>query len=339
MLADWPPGARWPSMGDPAEMMALATKLHEEKEIRRRHLQRWPCIALRSNLQSLFHHDDSIGAYRHRFVFHSRSDLIAVWNSALIFGVIYSTAYSPLAVVFPEARWTQHDRTETLLDVLFMLDVVIRFRTSFRDHGFEVSSPLAIARNYVGGWLAADLLSSLPVDRLLAVLISEHMDAPIGGRPIRISPISWMNMLSLLRILRAGRLVRKLSSLSGANLLRVLATLYLFVLFGHWLGLIWYCIAIRPIEDSEVFDLLKPWIWNSSTNNDSYFVAQRYVCSLYWALSAMTNLKGPPAHGMRLNMCQAPPSMANVISSVMLDALVAAPTEEGKGPFCVALQA
>ena len=114
MLADWPPGARWPSMGDPAEMMALATKLHEEKEIRRRHLQRWPCIALRSNLQSLFHHDDSIGAYRHRFVFHSRSDLIAVWNSALIFGVIYSTAYSPLAVVFPEARWKMQLPSSTL---------------------------------------------------------------------------------------------------------------------------------------------------------------------------------------------------------------------------------
>lgn len=94
------------------------------------------------------------------------------------------------------------------------------------------------------------------------------------------------------------RLVRKLSSLTGANFLRIVYLLYLFILFGHWLGLVWYAIAIRPIEMSEAYDKLRPWVWTID-DGGVYFVALRYVCSLYWALSVMTNLKGPPAHETR----------------------------------------
>lgn len=35
------------------------------------------------------------------------------------------------------------------------------------------------------------------------------------------------------------------------------------------------------------------------TNRDCAIRLHRYVCSLYWALSVMTNLKGPPAHETR----------------------------------------
>ena len=45
---------------------------------------------------------------------------------------------------------------------------------------------------------------------------------------------------------------------------------------------------------------MRPWIWvNETESEESYFVAVRYICSIYWALSVMTNLKGLPAHETR----------------------------------------
>ena len=172
--------------------------------------------------------------------------------------------------------------------------------TAFRDHGYDVTLPSAIARNYLRGWFCADVLSSVPIDKLVLAFAPDDsaMRAPLGSSAGRTAPITMVDVISLLRVLRTGRLVRKLSALTGANFLRVCYLMYLFVLFGHWLGLIWYIIAVRPIEDSKEYDTLKPWLWTIS-DGGAYYVALQYVCALYWALSVMTNLKGPPAHETR----------------------------------------
>ena len=69
-----------------------------------------------------------------------------------------------------------------------------------------------------------------------------------------------------------------------------------FVIFGHYLGCFWYAIVVWPLQTSlEVTDL-HPWMWQDATPVDELTL---YVCSLYWALAAMTNLKGNSAHESR----------------------------------------
>jgi hypothetical protein len=60
-------------------------------------------------------------------------------------------------------------------------------------------------------------------------------------------------------------------------------------------GLLWYTIAIKPIESS---DELAPtaWLWDEPS---TYNVATRYICALYWALAVMTSLKGIGSHETR----------------------------------------
>ena len=50
--------------------------------------------------------------------------------------------------------------------------------------------------------------------------------------------------------------------------------MYLFLLFGHWLGLVWYAIAIRPIEADPRYDDARPWLWTLDEDG-VYFVALR----------------------------------------------------------------
>ena len=289
------------SSGDQAALMALASRLHSEARRERRLLRRLIRCAsttIQGVLGCAFvsSFDERSGDFR-LFIFDPKSALISWWDDALILGVIYSTAYAPLAVVFPQSRWSGHVAVDVLLDSLFCLDMIVRFRTAFRDHGYDVTDAAAIAKHYLRSWFLVDLLSSLPIDRLISALLTRSV--PVLGTPDgRIGYISLVDLFSLLRIMRIGRLVRKLSSITGANFLRVVYLMYLFVLFGHWLGLMWYSIAIRPIESTSEFDNLAPWLWTID-GNEPYFVALRYVCSLYWALSVMTNLKGLPAHETR----------------------------------------
>ena len=219
----------------------------------------------------------------HFCVFDQQSSAIAWWDSFLVLGVIYSTAYTPLVIVFPQARWSYHEAADVVLDMLFTIDMLIRFRTAYRDHGYDVTHPPTIAVHYLRGWFMIDLLCSLPFDRLLSGWQAARSLSIYGESYSRVSPISIVDIVALLRVMRIGRLVRKLSALTGANFLRIMYLMYLFVLFGHWLGLVWYTIAIRPIEASEAYDAARPWLWTLDEDG-SYFIALR--CALPSPISA-----------------------------------------------------
>ena len=84
-------------------------------------------------------------------IFDHQSSLIAWWNSFLVLGVIYSTAYTPFIIVFHQARWAYHERTDAILDAIFIIDMLVRFRTAYRDHGYDVTNPQTIALHYLRG--------------------------------------------------------------------------------------------------------------------------------------------------------------------------------------------
>jgi hypothetical protein len=272
--------------GDQAAMMALATRLHEEAQAQKRKRRyipmaqlSTPFTAFRGMWNQAFVTSLDMGQGTSWCIFDPQSTFIAWWDTFLIIGVIYSTAYTPLITVFRQAQWSHHEAADTTLDALFIFDMLIRMRTAFRDHGYDVTKPSTIAAHYLRGWFLCDMLSSFPVDRIVALVLPSDTTSVLGSATDRVAPISLTDVLALLRIFRIGRLVRKLSALTGANFLRVMSLMYLFTLFGHWLGLVWYTIAIRPIETSETYDSLAPWLW-TLRDDGPYFVALRYVLML-----------------------------------------------------------
>ena len=264
---------------DEASSMALAAKLHRDAQRNHRPLSRVKAFVSQhlSALQgrSFVFMPEIAGTKQRPFcIFDQRSPILAWWDSFLVIGVIYSTAWTPLAVVFQQARWPGNKEAGTMLDILFTLDVLIRFRTSYRDHGYDVTNPRIIAVHYVRGWFCLDFFSSLPIDHLFH-LITQSGEPPAStmSDPIpRVQAITFIEIISLLRVMRIGRLVRKLSALNGANFLRIVYLMYMFILCGHWLGLIWYSIAIRPLEADELYDSFKPWLWTLD-DDTAYFAA------------------------------------------------------------------
>ena len=277
------------------EMMALASKLHEEKKKEATLSHRLRSHA-RTALKRL--HDaprrSNDSKARNRLVIDHKSKTLLVWDVFLIICVLYSVIYLPLDLALPQTRWKGHSIFDIFLDVLFVFDVVIRFRTTFRDRGYEVDSPKLLALRYLSRWFFADLISSVPYSIPIAIYRSEL--APTVRLSALRHPVEW---LGLLRFARIGRLARKGHWLAGNHILHVPYLVFLFVLLGHWLGLMWYMIAIAPLEEDEAFDDMKPWIWLDDASNQPSTIGIKYVCSLYWALTVMTNLKGHGTHETR----------------------------------------
>lgn len=144
-------------------------------------------------------------------------------------------------------------------------DVCVRLRTAFLYHGYLVTSFHQIFLHYLRGWLVPDTLSALPFD--LVVQVSNASPTVV-------------DFVRLLRVLRIGRLVRKMAGLSSANVVLVISLILSFVLFAHWLGLGYYLLAIRPLENLPLDDLpQRDWIWGNETvgavRSESYLVAVR----------------------------------------------------------------
>ena len=87
--------------------------------------------------------------------------------------------------------------------------------------------------------------------------------------------------------------------------------------------MLWYNIAIKPLmaPDAYLNDETHAWLWGAhSAYDEAYSVATMYVCSVYWALSVMTNLKGLPAHESR-ECFHAKPYVENPLVDLMLKGL------------------
>ena len=108
------------------------------------------------------------------------------------------------------------------------------------------------------------------------------------------------DFVRLLRLLRVYRLLHQLDQLAHlqkfGNVLRLMQYLMSFVTIGHWFGCAYFAVAISPVYNRNDAMGDDDWVWLDDSEEDTRVL---YICSLYWAMSVMTNLKGLPAHESR----------------------------------------
>ena len=90
---------------------------------------------------------------------------------------------------------------ESIIDALFLIDVIINFRTGVEVEFGSVSyHQRTIARRYLTGWFTVDLLATIPFEEII----------PIDN-------VSIVSLLKVPRLLRVGRLMKKFQKFAAAN--------------------------------------------------------------------------------------------------------------------------
>ncbi|XP_075585730.1 potassium voltage-gated channel protein eag isoform X3 [Dermatophagoides farinae] len=220
----------------------------------------------------------------------------AIWDWVILCLTFYTAIMVPYNVAFKNK--TSEDVSllvlDSIVDVIFFIDIVLNFHTTFVGPGGEVvSDPKIIRVNYLRSWFIIDLLSCLPYDIFNAFDHTE--DQGIG---------SLFSALKVVRLLRLGRVVRKLDRYLEYGAAMLILLLCFYMLVAHWLACIWYSIGR---SDSENY-LTYSWLWKLGNvtqfpfhlrpNNITARVeleggperSTMYITSLYFTMTCMTSV-------------------------------------------------
>ncbi|XP_037348412.1 potassium voltage-gated channel subfamily H member 6 isoform X2 [Talpa occidentalis] len=174
----------------------------------------------------------------HRGTLLHYSPFKAVWDWLILLLVIYTAVFTPYSAAFllsdqDESRRGDCSYTcspltvvDLIVDIMFIVDIVINFRTTYVNTNDEVvSHPRRIAVHYFKGWFLIDMVAAIPFDLLIFRTGSDETTTLIG-------------LLKTARLLRLVRVARKLDRYSEYGAAVLFLLMCTFALIAHWLACI-----------------------------------------------------------------------------------------------------
>nr|XP_061812179.1 potassium voltage-gated channel subfamily H member 7-like [Nerophis lumbriciformis] len=221
----------------------------------------------------------------------------AVWDWLILLLVIYTAILTPYSAAFLLNDQEEQRRRECgyscsplnvvdlMVDIMFIIDILINFRTTYVNHNEEVVSHAAkIAIHYFKGWFLIDMVAAIPFDLLIFGSGSDETTTLIG-------------LLKTARLLRLVRVARKLDRYSEYGAAVLMLLMCIFALIAHWLACIWYAIGNveKPYLEHKIgwLDNLGVSIgkrYNYSDANSGPSIKDKYVTALYFTFSSLTSV-------------------------------------------------
>ncbi|CAH8839381.1 unnamed protein product [Trichobilharzia szidati] len=143
--------------------------------------------------------------------------------------------------------------TDAIIDIIFGVDIVLNFHTSFVGAGGEVvADPPVIRMNYLSGWFTLDLLACLPYEILKYCW-------PVNNTDV----YYLMDALRIVRLLRIGRAARRIDQYLEYVSTLLLLMILCFFLLAHWFACAWYAVGVYDLENKVYYGWI-PRIYNDS---------------------------------------------------------------------------
>ncbi|XP_076220058.1 LOW QUALITY PROTEIN: voltage-gated inwardly rectifying potassium channel KCNH3-like [Aptenodytes patagonicus] len=240
----------------------------------------------------------------------------AGWDGLILLATLYVAVTVPYSVCvgtgteegLPAARGPP-SACDLCVEILFMLDIILNFRTTFvSKSGQVVLEPRAVARHYLAGWFPLDLVAALPFDLLAACQVNVYVGA---------------HLLKTVRLLRLLRLLPNLDRYSQYSAVVLVLLMVVFGLLAHWVACGWFFLGQREVEGSPAALPEIGWLQELARRLETpYYLARRncsaggagngtgpgvncsgsggllggpslrsaYITSLYFALSSLTSV-------------------------------------------------
>uniref|UniRef100_A0A3B4VJS2 Potassium voltage-gated channel, subfamily H (eag-related), member 6a n=1 Tax=Seriola dumerili TaxID=41447 RepID=A0A3B4VJS2_SERDU len=239
----------------------------------------------------------------HKWTILHYSPFKAVWDWVILLLVIYTAVFTPYSAAFllneveDERRRTcgytcnPLNVVDLVVDVMFIVDILINFRTTYVNQNDEVvSHPGHIAQHYFKGWFLIDIVAAIPFDLLIFRSGSEE--------PQTTTLIGLLKTARLLRLVRVARKLDRYSEYGAAVLFLLMCT---FALIAHWLACIWYAIGnVERTGSARIGAMKIGWLdnlaeqigkqYNDSDAASGPSIKDKYVTALYFTFSSLTSV-------------------------------------------------
>uniref|UniRef100_A0A8C1KXH6 Voltage-gated delayed rectifier potassium channel KCNH4 n=1 Tax=Cyprinus carpio TaxID=7962 RepID=A0A8C1KXH6_CYPCA len=223
-----------------------------------------------------------------RFILLHYGTFKAGWDWLILLATFYVAVTVPYNVCFTVVGGRDEVSTprsppsvsDILVEILFMLDIVLNFRTTFvSTSGQVVYDARSICVHYVTTWLFVDLIAALPFDLLYAFNVSVYFG---------------VHLLKTVRLLRLLRLLQKLERYSQYSAVVLTLLMSMFALLAHWMACVWYVIGRSEIENNSPGSWDIGWLHELGKRlavlGGGPSIRSSYVTSLYFALSSLTSV-------------------------------------------------
>lgn len=127
----------------------------------------------------------------HKWTILHYSPFKAVWDWLILLLVIYTAIFTPYSAAFllndRDEKARRHcgyscsplNVVDLMVDIMFIIDILINFRTTYVNSNEEVvSHPAKIAIHYFKGWFLIDMVAAIPFDLLIIGSGSEEVGPP-----------------------------------------------------------------------------------------------------------------------------------------------------------------
>uniref|UniRef100_A0A672YIA6 Potassium voltage-gated channel, subfamily H (eag-related), member 6a n=1 Tax=Sphaeramia orbicularis TaxID=375764 RepID=A0A672YIA6_9TELE len=239
----------------------------------------------------------------HKWTILHYSPFKAVWDWIILLLVIYTAIFTPYSAAFLLNEVEEERRrtcgytcnplnvVDLVVDVMFIVDILINFRTTYVNHNDEVvSHPGRIAQHYFKGWFLIDIVAAIPFDLLIFRSGSEE--------PQTTTLIGLLKTARLLRLVRVARKLDRYSEYGAAVLFLLMCT---FALIAHWLACIWYAIGnVERTGSARIGGMKIGWLdnladqigkhYNDSDLTSGPSIKDKYVTALYFTFSSLTSV-------------------------------------------------
>lgn len=230
----------------------------------------------------------------------------SVWESIKLILAIYQLIYLPLAMsMFSEVPWNIFAYFDVFCDLFTIADICLTFVTQIIIQGEIEFYFKRIAIRYLQTWFIPDLLSILPLDKIVAANIVEDKRAmlflPDYNRTYLSKSqrelwhrITFFKLIKLIRILRVLKFFSFLTSEDEVNYFKIFLDKYLrdnvlytmipnfcmLICSVHYLACFWYGFVIFGDERNN---------WEQVNKRQKKALFDKYIDSLYVVIQTFTS--------------------------------------------------
>jgi len=198
------------------------------------------------------------------------------WDLTILVLILITILIIPFQIAFQHQVTLLGSLIIYSIDIFFLVDIVLNFRTSFRYAGEEITSSRELYRHYLQTDFIFDLIATLPFDALFFLIPGLEWEG--------VSIILWLRLFRLLRVRRLFIIIKRWQNQNWINpgYLRVLKFLVVMAILAHVLACSWYFSSFLANFPAESWAVL-------SGIQDSG-VATQYIRSLYWTVTTLTTI-------------------------------------------------
>ncbi len=204
---------------------------------------------------------------------HPDSPWKRIWDLVIFSAITYFAIEVPLRIVLHYKIDAQVALYERMIQILFMIDIVLNFRTGYRKERVLITDRKKVRNKYLRTWFFIDFLSAFPFD-LFGGIFYQYFGLTDTLRILRLlRAIKVFELFSSLTLLAMGGNERhqyKVLEVINPATFRLGFFIYWTALFAHWVACGWIKLNPKFLADADM--------------------TTRYIRSLYWSVTTLTTI-------------------------------------------------